>query len=142
MRNSGNSDEWWIADDRAIGQCCHRGLEVEHAIEWNRDHVRTEGREDLAQLAQSLGVGSAASPDVHGATDLEGIAAVERSRRIDSVRRAAEAFDDPLHLRDLGCAGIGPRSRDHREVAVHQDRVLDEHGIGAAVRRGDRKSVV
>ena len=126
-------DEVGVADDGAVGQRRHRGLEVQHLRDGHRDDVAAQRCEDAAQLRDALGVRAAAAADVDGVADLQHVAAVERAGRLDLDHRAAERLERATGAGGLGLAAVGAGARDDGDVLEHHDRVLDEHRVGAVV---------
>ena len=77
-------------------------------------------------------------PDVHGAPDLEHVAAVERAGRLDRQERDAGPFERGPCRVDLAAPRIRTRAGEHRDVAEHDDGVFDEHPVGVVIGRIDR----
>ena len=75
------------------------------------------------------------TPDPDGAAVLEHVAAVEGSGRLDLGDPIALGLDRLAHPDALGPPLRGTRAAQHRDVAVHDDLVLDEDTVGAVVDR-------
>ena len=100
--------------------------------------VQPRGVEQRAQLPDALAVGASAVAHVDGAVDLEHVAAVEGAGQFDGRSVSiAEAAQGLAHGIRLGASRLGAGTGQHREVAEHDDRVLDEHRVGQVVVAGD-----
>ncbi len=121
------------ADDRAVGQGRHCGLQVENLCHRNRDHPGTPRLEVSSELSNAIGIGAAAEADVDRGANLQNVAAVQGSRRLDARDLVPEAANRLADGCGLGLTARRTGQRDHSEPAVHHDRVLDEHSVGAVV---------
>ncbi len=74
-----------------------------------------------------------AEADVGGAAGAQHVATVEGAGRLDVGDPQAEVAHGALDAGGLAAALGGAGAGDDGEVAVHDDRVLDEHRVGVVV---------
>ena len=129
-------DDPFESDDRSVGKCGDRGLEVQCFRQGHVDHVDTERLEVGGQLRDAFGVGAAADPDPHRPVVLQHVPAVEGARCLDRRDAITLSAHRIFSRDDLGPPFIGTRSADDREVAVDDHGVFDERRV-RALRRGD-----
>ena len=122
------------ADDRAVRQGGDRGLQVQHLPKRNRHHRAAAGRHLPAQLADALAVGTPAAAHVERRPHLEDVTSVERAGLLDARELEPQFGDRLLGPGDLRLPLRRARPREHRQVAAHDNGVLDERGVGQVVR--------
>ncbi len=83
-------DEWFVPDDRPVGQRGDRRLEMEDACGRDGDHVCAQRCDEATQLLDSVQVGPTAEPDVEGRADLQHVATVEGAGGADPGRVVSE----------------------------------------------------
>lgn len=90
---------------------------------------------DVGELLDALVVGTTRAADVNRLADLEHVTSVERTGELDLVQlqRGEPLFDCSLDRPDLSLARLSSGRGDHGGLAKHDDRVLDEHAVGARV---------
>jgi hypothetical protein len=134
-------DDGSPADDRAVGEGGARRLQVQRAFHGHGLHADTELAQVVRELLDADAVGAAADPDEGRSSHAEHVTAVERAGRLDVRDPQTEVPHGALHALGLAATLRGARPGDDREVAVHDDRVLDEDGVGVVVGRLDLHDV-
>ena len=115
-----------------VGEPRHGRLQVENAGQRHLDHPDAEER---GELPGALAVRAAADADVEDAVAGEDVAAVERPGRLDPRDLVPERSDRCLGALGLGASRLRAGPGHHRSSAPEDERVLDERGVGTAVRR-------
>ena len=121
------------ADDGAVGQGGAGRLQVQCPLDRHGLHTNPELAQVVRELLDADAVGAPAEPDVGRAAGAQHVAAVEGAGRLDVGHPQAEVAHGPLDAGGLTAALRGPGAGDDGEVAVHDDRVLDEDGVGVVV---------
>lgn len=90
---------------------------------------------DVGELLDALVVGTARAADINRLADLEHVASVERTGQLDPVQLepGKTLLDSRLDGANLRLARLGAGGRDHGHVAKDDNRVFDEHAVGARV---------
>lgn len=123
------------ADDRPVRQRGHGRLQVQGALDRHGLGAHAELLEQGRELADALTIGPSAQSDVCRVTGPQDISPVERARRGDSRDTQPEVTGGTLRTARLALALVGSRVGDDGQVAVDDDRVLDEDGVRTVLGR-------
>ena len=111
----------------------HGRLQVQRPLDRHRLHADTELPQVVRQLLDADAVGAAAEADVGGAAGAQHVSAVEGAGCLDVGDPKAEVAHGPFDPGGLAAALGRTGARDHRQVGVHDDGVLDEDRVGVVV---------
>lgn len=103
---------------------------MQHLRHRDRHHCGTQWGEVLRELANTFRVGATALADVHRSAELEDVSAVESSGLDDPHDAISGVAHASLGSNHLGPTLLRAGAGDHGHVAVHHQRVLDEHAVG------------
>ena len=106
---------------------------MQRPFDRHRLHADTELPQVVRQLLDADAVGAPAEADVGRATGAQHVSAVEGAGCLDVGDPQAEVAHGPLDPGGLAAPLRRTGARDHRQVGVHDDRVLDEHRVGVLV---------
>ena len=96
-------------------------------------HANAELPQVFRELPDADAVGASAKPHVCRATGAQHVSAVEGPGCLDVDDPQAEVTHGALHAGSLPATLRGTGACDDGEVALHDDRVLDEDGVGVLV---------